>query len=594
MEDPMLLLLWLACAPDDPALSGTSSVDPAPTSPSHTPPVLPTLTPTDSGLDEGTDPALVAAQAMYDPDHVALVEIVIDEADALALSQETNEIFDLLYGEDCLDEPWSGPFNWYPADVTVDGVLRTDVGVRKKGLIGSLSTDKPSLKLDYDTFVEGQTLDGLERLTLNNSISDPSLVKQCLGYQLFRDAGLPSPRCHFASVSANGDALGVYVSVEPVKKDFLRWAFDGDDDGDLYEGTLADFRDGWMGTFEPDTNDTDPTKAPLQAVTDALAIDDDEQMLAALGEVLDLDAFYRFWAMEVIVGHLDGYAGNTNNYYVYVPEETGKLVFIPWGIDAIFLRFASFGSDTTLVTLNNSALTRRLWEVPSEQQRYRDTLQELLDTLWDEQALLDEVARMEALTDPYALPDDGWREAELANLRAFIATRQGELEAALAAPTPSFDEPLRDDICIVDNGELSVVLDTTWGTLDTYDPLGEGSSTLVGSVDGLGFDLAGSAIAGFEADGDYVTLAALAWHSPTVLSYAVVQLPSWEVQPGVSVPIDGLGRVALLAQIDFAVSEDAVIVGSMWDGTLTIDTFTGVDGSPVSATFSGTLYGGGP
>jgi len=573
----------------DPAPSGTSGTTTSTTSSPE--PVLPSLTPTDPTTTDPVDPAQAAAEAMYDPDHLAIVELFIDPDDAEALGAETNELFELIHGEDCLDSPWSGPFNWYTADVVVDGVARDDVGVRKKGLIGSLSTTKPSLKLDFDTFVEGQSLDGLERLTLNNSISDPSLVKQCLGYQLFRDAGLASPRCHFASVSANGDPLGVYVSVEPVKKDFLDYAFAGDDDGDLYEGTLADVREGWLGTFEADTNDTDPTGAHLHAVADALLIDDDDEMLAALEALVDLDSFYRFWAMEVLVGHLDGYAGNTNNYYVYVPEDTGRMVFIPWGIDAIFLNFDAFGSDTSTVTLANAALPKRLWEVPAAQQRYLDTLQELLDTVWDEDHLLAEVARMEALTEPHVLPDDGWREAELANLRAFIEGRRAAIEQAMAEPLPSFDAPLREGICLVENGELRVDFDTPWGTLDSVDPLGTGTSTLSGELDGGSYEVDGGAIAGVE--GDYVTIAGLALTSPTELRYAVVQFPARNMAPGARIELNGLETVALLADIDFAVSEEAVVVGSIWDGELVIDTYTGIAGEPVTGHFEGVTYGGG-
>ena len=39
---------------------------------------------------------------------------------------------------------------------------------------------------------------------------------------MFEKAGLPAPRCNFARVSMNGEDLGIYVHVEPVKKAFLR------------------------------------------------------------------------------------------------------------------------------------------------------------------------------------------------------------------------------------------------------------------------------------------------------------------------------------------------------------------------------------
>ena len=584
-----LTSLLVACSGDTAPPSGSLDAPGphAPTSSTTEPTAPATKAPT-----EPPDPGVATAEALYDPDHVAIVSIGIAAQDAERLAAETNDLFQLLEGADCLDSPWSGPFNWYVADVEVDGALMPLSGIRKKGLIGSLSSEKPSLKVDFDKWVDGQSYQGLERLTLNNSVSDGTLVKQCLGYQLFRDAGLPAPRCSFANVSVNGDPLGVYVNVEPLKKDFLRWAFDGDDDGDLYEGTLSDFRSGWTSTFEADTQSTDPDLGPILAVQAALEIEDDDAMLAALEQVLDVDQFFRFWAMEVLIGHVDGYAGNTNNFYVYRPEASEQLVFLPWGIDSIFWDTESFGSDTTQVTLNNAAIPRRLWSIPEQRQRYYDTLQDLLDTVWDEGALLGAIDRMERLTAPYVLPDDGRRDRELDDLRAFIATRRADLEAAMSAEAPTFDTPLREGICLVESGDLWVEFDTTWGTLNSKDPLGEGIGWLMGERDGEPLDAFGGAIAGDEEG--MTSIAGVALVGPTVLSYAVVQLPTELVQEGAHIPIDGMGAIILLAEIDFAVSEEATIVGSVWGGELVIDQYTGVEGGPIAGHFEGPLYGGGP
>lgn len=579
----LALFALVACGP-----AATSPDAPAPataTPATETSPVLPVLTPPE-------DPAVAGAEAMYAPDHVVRIDVTMDPADAEALSAETNDLFTFLQGEDCLDSPWTGPFQWYPADLVIDGVAVPEVGVRKKGLIGSLSTTKPSLKVDFDTYVDGQRYDGLERLTLNNSVSDPSLVRQCLGYDLFRAAGLASPRCHFAHLTGGGDDLGVYVSVEPVKKDFLAWAFDGDADGDLYEGTLADLRAGWLGTFEADTNATDPGKAHLHAVADALALPDDAAMLAALEPLVDLDAFYRFWAMEVLIGHVDGYTGNTNNYYVYVPERTGRLVFVPWGIDATFRDLAEFGSDTTAVVLANSQLSRRLWEVPEARARYLATLQELLDTVWHEAHLLAEIDRMEALTAPLALPDGGLRAADVNALRAFVSGRRAALEAALALAPPTFDAPLRDSLCLVEAGSLRMDFDAPWDSLESVDPLGEGSCALTGTYEGLPFAYTGGAIAG--EDGGYVVVGGLALSAPTVVRYGVAQAPTWAVAEGAVLPVTGLELAGLFVEIDFAVGEEAVILGSMWDGELVIDRYEPWAGGTVAGHLEGTVWSGGP
>ena len=126
--------------------------------------------------------------------------------------------------------------------------------VRKKGFIGSLSTARPSLKLDLGEFEEDWAFEGARRLTLNNAVSDPAVVRQCLTYSAFADAGLPAPRCGFARVTVNGVDLGLYVNLEPVKEPFLERHW-GDSSGNLYEGTLSDFTPSMSGTLEAKTNE---------------------------------------------------------------------------------------------------------------------------------------------------------------------------------------------------------------------------------------------------------------------------------------------------------------------------------------------------
>ena len=48
--------------------------------------------------------------------------------------------------------------------------------------------------------------------------------------------------------------------------------------GDLYEGTMSDFRQGWMNTFENKTKSTDKEKTRIKAVTTALTLPDDQFM----------------------------------------------------------------------------------------------------------------------------------------------------------------------------------------------------------------------------------------------------------------------------------------------------------------------------
>ena len=106
------------------------------------------------------------------------------------------------------DRPSPAPrLIYFPATVSIDGERLDGVGVRKKGLIGSMSTERPSLKVKFSEYDDDQRYAGLERLTLNNCRL--LLIKQCLGYRLFAAAGVPAPRCGFAHVVVNGEDLGV-------------------------------------------------------------------------------------------------------------------------------------------------------------------------------------------------------------------------------------------------------------------------------------------------------------------------------------------------------------------------------------------------
>src|SRR5262249_49774481 len=153
-------------------------------------------------------------------------------------------------------------------------------GVRKKGFLGSLDPVKPGLKLKFDEYVNGQRFLDLKQMTLNNSRQDPSYVHQCLSYATFNAAGIPASRCNFAHVKVNGADLGLYVHVESASKDFLERTYPNPE-GNLYEGTLSDFRDGWTATFDLKTNTSANDRSDLNPVVDALKAPDD-QLLAKL------------------------------------------------------------------------------------------------------------------------------------------------------------------------------------------------------------------------------------------------------------------------------------------------------------------------
>ena len=113
-------------------------------------------------------------------------------------------------------------FDWYKtASVKISGTVFprgsvhdfSTVGISKKSYCGSFSNTKPCLKLNFSKYKASngdavENLIGTRYITLNNSIQDPSYIRQPLGYSLFKQAGLPYSRCNFAQVYVNNINMG--------------------------------------------------------------------------------------------------------------------------------------------------------------------------------------------------------------------------------------------------------------------------------------------------------------------------------------------------------------------------------------------------
>ncbi len=415
----------------------------------------------DAALDAG--PSYADGDWLFEEDRVIEVVIDLPAASWDELRLATRNILD-VFGDNCALAPAPEAFFYVSGSVSIEGELLENVGMRKKGFLGSLDTNKPSIKIKTDEYVVGQKLSGLSRFTLNNTVQDPSYMNQCLGYKLFRSAGVPAPRCNFAHVTVNGEDMGLYTHVEDVKKPFLRNHFDSDE-GNLYEGTISDFRSGWTGTFEKKTNEIEVAMPEIDALSDALALDGDA-MRAALDPILDVDEFMRFWAVETLIAHGDGYSGNNNNFFVYADPSTGKMSFLPWGADQLFHDAA--GSRSAART--RSILPRKLFLHSTSRSQYIAAMEDILDQVWDEDEVLAEVARMESLLRPLVLDDElSAFDEEVASLRSSVTGREAEVRAKLQGLSAADSEALMEPLCFAKDGSITGNFSTTWTTQGTAD-----------------------------------------------------------------------------------------------------------------------------
>lgn len=314
----------------------------------------------------------VRMDSFYDLNNIVTVNITMPQVDWDNLRNAQP------YGGVCNFAYVGSRYDWYTAaSVTIQttqfpyvngSFTFNNVGIKKKSYCGSISSTKPSLHLKYAAADEPavEALIGTKHLMFNNSIQDGEYIRQCLGYKLLGEAGVPTARCNFSRLIVNGNVIGVYVNVEPMKKRLAEKNFAGNDNGNVYELDLGeDFVASMFSRIEWDGFSSVSNKADLSLANSQIAG-------GSYASVVDEEAFIRLWAMEIILKHWDGYANNRNNTYLYndVPNPVAtptaadvNFKFVPSGIDQILQGGSYTVYNNSILAANfaaNSAYKSRL------------------------------------------------------------------------------------------------------------------------------------------------------------------------------------------------------------------------------------------
>jgi spore coat protein CotH len=281
---------------------------------------------------------------------------------------------------------------YYPADVTWNGITVRNVGIRSRGL-GSRSSTKPGLRVDFDRYSNGQQFLGLKSFVLDNLTQDPTGVKETLAMRFFSRLGIPAPRETHARLFINGEYAGLYGLVESVDKTMMGRVFGaiGDNvqnDGYLFEYNYvlgSPWRFGYEGAalapykarFDIKTNETHAESTiwgPIEELVRLVNNTPSSSFEAAIGPRLDLGAFVRYIAAQNFIAQNDGFNGydGMNNFYLYRLEDSASHVFIAWDEDNAFLQ-----PDYSITTRNDdNVLSRKTLELPAYQAQYFGFLSE--------------------------------------------------------------------------------------------------------------------------------------------------------------------------------------------------------------------------
>jgi spore coat protein H len=275
---------------------------------------------------------------------------------------------------------------YYPADLIWNGITVRNVGIRSRGL-GSRSSTKPGLRVDFDRYASGQHFLGLKSLVLDNLTQDRTGIKETVAMRFFTRLGIPAPRETHTRLYVNGSYAGLYGLVESVDKTMMGRVFGsiGDDvqnDGYLFEYNYV-IGNPWRFTYEG--ADLAPYKArfdiktneshadakiwgPIEELVRLVNTTDSTLFEQTIAPKLDLPAFVRYISAQNFIAQNDGFNGydGMNNFYFYRLENSPSHVFIAWDEDNAFLQ-----PDFGITTRNDdNVLTRKTLALPAYGAQY--------------------------------------------------------------------------------------------------------------------------------------------------------------------------------------------------------------------------------
>lgn len=269
------------------------------------------------------------------------------------VDDELTQIFvtmDPVHLNAILTDPFSNTY--YPGTVRmvnsrIDETI-ADVGIRLRGNT-SRNAIKKSWKLKFNEFVSGRRFQRVKSFNLNGHANDPSVVRGKLGWDVYNDFGVPSPRASMVRLVINDGSRvdDVYVNAEQIDDLFLA-AWFGNDAGNLYQcaykGERADLRyvpPGTAATYEHLGNPTyeleeDSGSNQFQDLADFIAFvefADDETFADEILERFSVDNFLRAMAVDCVNGHWDNIWYGANNFFLYANPDSGVFEYIPYDLD---------------------------------------------------------------------------------------------------------------------------------------------------------------------------------------------------------------------------------------------------------------------
>jgi spore coat protein CotH len=366
-------------------------------------------------------------ETVFPQDKVNSIELTMTKEDWSLIQSNITTLFGFSFGASGQQAGGGSILNEDPDYVSLSVKFNNrewyKVGFRLKGN-SSLKNSwrqgiyKLPFRLKMDRFeddypqIKNQRFYGFKELSFSPGANDNSLIREKVGSDIFRSAGIPCAQTAFYRVYINfGDGLkycGVYTVVEVVDDTLIEGYF-GNDSGNIYkpESTFQSFI---QSQFEKknneSANDYSDVQNTISILNSTLRTSDPVLWREKLETDFDADHFMKWLAVNTAMLNWDTYGRMAHNYYLYNLTGSG-LTWIPWDNNECMLNRTMNNASTYSISLSTSGsnwpLIRYLMDDPVYLLGYKYYMKEFTETVFKPEEMSNLFDYYHNLISPYVI-----------------------------------------------------------------------------------------------------------------------------------------------------------------------------------------------
>ena len=249
--------------------------------------------------------------------------------------------------------------------LTYNGETISPIGIRYKGSIGafvggvsgndwsnpsgSKTATKLSMKFKIDWKGYNSSFYNQKTLQIHSMNLDDSQLHDRLGYWLFKEMGVPAPRCIHAKLYINGVYNGLFSLVEQIDEEFANYHF-SDGSGNLYKevwplnsnNTVQSDRKLYEGLVT--NKEAGVNNYIIKSFAENILNASDAEIQTVINNNMNLNQTIALAVVDRTIRNDDGpfhwycdWGGcEPHNFFWYENPSTNKVHLIPWDLDNAF------------------------------------------------------------------------------------------------------------------------------------------------------------------------------------------------------------------------------------------------------------------